>query len=459
MSAPATAVPPPPEVAVSTTGLDAGSCEPVAPCRTISYAIRQVAHGGTVRIAAGWYAENVTVPGDLAVNLVGAGMDATVLNGRQSGTVVTADGAGALGLADLTIVNGSGTDLSSGGGVTAYGPLTVRRVRLWHNAGDLGGGIAAFAGGDISESIIAGNTARTGGGGIFTQYGALAVRASTVSDNRVAAPGSLGGGVYAILGWLRIEDSTVVGNAVGGTGSGIATVHASLKLRHVTVAGHRTASPAVVTIGDPGGLAHDIIGSLFADNSGGDCALAYPPAVDPADQNVSADGSCGRQVPDPLIDLRPLDLDSGGTPTRALGLASTIRGGIHRADPLCDGVDQRGQPRRNGLSGGCDPGAHQSAPVPFNLLPPVVSLLSYAWEEYQVSPGNWFGGRNLVYRYQWERCTHAGECGPIAGATSTVYRVVPADSGHRLRARVTVTSPVGISQPAYSGLTDGIPWG
>lgn len=54
------------------------------------------------------------------------------------------------------------------------------------------------------------------------------------------------------------------------------------------------------------------------------CALAYPPA----------------------IDLRPLaDGDFGTTPTRALGAASTIRGGIPAGDPLCGGTDERGQTR------------------------------------------------------------------------------------------------------------------
>jgi hypothetical protein len=106
-----------PEAAVATTGVDIGSCESAAPCRTISYAIGRVGPGGTVRIAAGWYAENVIIP-DHGVNLVGAGMDVTVLNGRQRDTVVTANGAGALGVADLTIVNGVGPHLYTGGGIT-----------------------------------------------------------------------------------------------------------------------------------------------------------------------------------------------------------------------------------------------------------------------------------------------------------------------------------------------------
>jgi hypothetical protein len=450
------------EVAVALSGVDSGGCGAASdPCRSVGHAVGRVAHGGTVRVGPGWYAENVTIPAGLAVTVAGAGMDATVLNGRQLGTVVDSWDGATLGLVDRSIVNGIGDGVFHGGGVTSTGPLTVRRVRLWHNAGGAGGGIAAYGVTRVSESVIAGNTSRSSGGGIFSLHSILTVEKSAISDNDADA---MGGGVYALFAAARIEDSTIAGNSAGGPGSGIIVVQGGLWLRHSTVAGNRGPDAAVVTTGEPA-HPHDITGSLFADNTGGDCAPAYPPAIEPDDHNVSADGSCGRPVPDTDIDLQPLaNGDFGTTPTRALGAASTIRGGIPAGDPLCEGTDQRGQTRRGVLYGGCDPGAYQSAPVPFHSTPPVLSGLDDPIVIFlsvgTATAGTWLFQRNLVYAFGWERCRYDEPvCVPIPGATARTYRVTDADAGHRLRVRVTATSAAGISQPAYSAISSAVSYG
>ncbi|MBQ1049097.1 hypothetical protein KBX50_11570 [Micromonospora sp. C51] len=448
------------EVAVALTGTDSAECGiPAVHCRTVSHAVGRVTSGGTVRIGPGWYDENVIIPDGLAVSLIGAGMDITVLNGHQRATVVNSWDGGALEVADLSIVNGVGAGALDGGGITSAGSLTVRQVRLWHNAGEVGGGIAAYATTKVSGSIISGNSARSGGGGIFSRFHGLTLERSTVGGNRAVA----GGGIYAAFSATRITDSTITDNTAGTGASGILVAHGDLRLRHTTVAGNQGPA-ALVTSGDPN-HAHDITASLFTGNAGGDCVLIHSPVIDLADHNVSADGSCGRQVAAVDIDLRPVaELAPGTTPTHALGVASTIRGSIPAGDPLCDGTDQHGQHRRSSLAGGCDPGAYQSAPVPFNAIPPQLSGLESPIDPYgswgSATPGVWPFQRNLVYAFQWQRCHHSEPvCVSIPDAAGRTYRVTEADAGSRLRVRVVATSATGISQPAYSAITEPIGYG
>jgi hypothetical protein len=55
-----------------------------------------------------------------------------------------------------------------------------------------------------------------------------------------------------------------------------------------------------------------------------------------------------------------------------------------------------------------------------------------------------------MYGYAWSRCNPNGRvCAPIAGATSSTYKVTAADSGHALVAIVTATAGT-TAQPAYS---------
>ncbi|GIJ30939.1 hypothetical protein SAMN05216284_10390 [Micromonospora sediminimaris] len=449
------------EVAVTLSGTDSAECgASAAPCRTVSHAVGRVASGGTVRIGPGWYDENIIVPDGLAVSLIGAGMDVTVLNGRQRATVVDSWDGGALEVADLSIVNGVGEGALDGGGITSAAPLTVRQVRLWHNAGEVGGGIAAYATTKVSGSIISGNSARSGGGGIFSRFHGLTLERSTVGGNRAAVAG---GGIYAIFSATRITDSTITGNMAGTSASGVLVAHGDVRLRHTTVAGNQGPA-ALVTSGDPK-HAHDITASLFTGNAGGDCVLMHSPAIDLANHNVSADGSCGRQVAAVDIDLRPVaELATGTTPIHLLGVASTIRGSIPAGDPLCDGTDQHGQNRRSSLAGGCDPGAYQSAPVPFNAIPPQLGGLDSPIDPYgsvgSATPGVWPFQRNLVYAFQWQRCHHSEPvCVSIPDAVGRTYRVTEADAGSRLRVRVVATSATGISQPAYSAITEPIGYG
>jgi hypothetical protein len=69
---------------VSTTGTDNPTCDASNPCRHIQYAVGIAQPGDTIRIAAGTYVEQVTVPKSLT--FIGAGIDTTIIKGPDSKT-------------------------------------------------------------------------------------------------------------------------------------------------------------------------------------------------------------------------------------------------------------------------------------------------------------------------------------------------------------------------------------
>jgi parallel beta helix pectate lyase-like protein/uncharacterized protein DUF1565 len=74
---------------VATTGTDNATCDSSNPCRTVQNAVNIAAPGDTIRIAAGTYTEQVTVPKSL--NFIGAGIDQSVIKGPD---VKSLDGFG-----------------------------------------------------------------------------------------------------------------------------------------------------------------------------------------------------------------------------------------------------------------------------------------------------------------------------------------------------------------------------
>lgn len=99
----------------------------------------------------------------------------------------------------------------------------------------------------------------------------------------------------------------------------------------------------------------------------------------------------------------------------------------------------------------------QASAAPSNTSLPSISGSARDGSLLYASHGSWTGNPTS-YAYQWLRCdAQAGNCGPIAGATSDHYTVQTADVGSRLRVQVTATNssgsgvavsrPTGIVQP------------
>jgi parallel beta-helix repeat protein len=88
---------------VSTAGTDAGDCT-ASPCRTIGYAVGQANAGDTVAVAAGTYAESVTVTKQLALLGDAATVDAA---GHLNGIVISGTESAGTSVRGFTIVNAS----------------------------------------------------------------------------------------------------------------------------------------------------------------------------------------------------------------------------------------------------------------------------------------------------------------------------------------------------------------
>ncbi|MCZ7590376.1 MAG: discoidin domain-containing protein [Gaiella sp.] len=92
-----------------------------------------------------------------------------------------------------------------------------------------------------------------------------------------------------------------------------------------------------------------------------------------------------------------------------------------------------------------------SAPVLVAL--PAIQGPTVAGSSLTSTAGTWTGSPTS-YAYTWLRCDAAGSaCAPIAGATAQTYRLVSADVGRTLRARVTASNAAG-SGTATSARTD-----
>jgi len=201
---------------------------------------------------------NWTVNND--VTIVGGTPGAT-LNGNATGTVLT---------------------------VTAPVTLTVRNLRITNGAGADGGGIDdEFCGStvNLSNALVTGNTASSGGGGVFVDCATLNVTASTISNNTAPDGGGIfgvddatvnvtnssvtgntaseGGGVF-LLGFelLNLTGATVSRNSAGFAGGGIFGVEAAFLNGTASTISSNSAGSAAVAEGEPldaagGGIAAD----------------------------------------------------------------------------------------------------------------------------------------------------------------------------------------------------------
>ena len=61
-------------------------------------------------------------------------------------------------------------------------------------------------------------------------------------------------------------------------------------------------------------------------------------------------------------------------------------------------------------------------------------------------PGAWTGTEPIAFSYQWERCSAAGTCGSIDGATAPTYTLSPSDIGFSIRIDVVASNGGGAAE-------------
>ncbi len=264
-------------------------------------------------------------------------------------------------LAPMKII-GAGADatvLASAGGdrhfeVFASGVL-IEGVRLFGGEQTAGGAIFNHGGLTLRSSQLTGNTARAGGGGIFSD-GTLLIERSTIGPENVAEAGDGGGILNA--GSLTIDTSTIAENRIlrgdgpQGSGGGVASSAPSAQIRSSTIARNRTA--------DQGGglfgifaLSSSIISNNDEGESDDDCSGATINATD-AGNFIQDAGGCT------IVGAVHIDVDLVlGALQNNGGRLDTIewaRNTVGLDAGVCtSATDERGFPRP--IFGGCDPGA------------------------------------------------------------------------------------------------------
>ena len=111
-----------------------------------------------------------------------------------------------------------------------------------------------------NQSLIKANVAQGSGGGIFTINGSLAIKDSTVKDNRADADAFGGGGIYQCVGAVTIQESRVLDNQAKNIGGGIRSeCDGTLTIEESLFSGNRT--------GDNGGAIYYDGSSLIINSS------------------------------------------------------------------------------------------------------------------------------------------------------------------------------------------------
>jgi CSLREA domain-containing protein len=272
---------------------------------------------------------------------------------------------GALTLKDVTVSDSFG---SAGGGIDSFGSLTMEHSAVLSNtAYNFGGGVSIEKGGTaaISDSTIASNHTRYGGGGLYNE-GSVALIRSTVEANTSS---------FAAVenhGELLIANSTI-------------TLNRATSAAGIFNAGKLVAINSTIS----GNIADERAGGLVADGDETIVNTILAGNVAPTDPEVqdSIESTTASLVGLPAGVTLSQILDPGGPgmnggPTRTIALVSTPsnpaidtgHAGTCRAPPI-SGVDQRGVARPKGA---CDIGAYEAVTATITSPPTDVSMAAMA---------------------------------------------------------------------------------
>jgi CSLREA domain-containing protein len=291
-------------VNTTTDAVDAGGCSG-GPCTLRDAVLAANAAGGssTITLPAGTY--NLTISpsgnddastGDLnvtaAITINGAGSSTTIIDGGATSTTVTdrvfrVESTGSLNLSGATIqhghpAGGNGT-LSEGGGILAFGPLTLTDASVSNNFVETPGDELNAAGAGISQEQP------TGAGSANVS---LSLTRVSVSNNTVnAASAVIGGGGGLLLAGgsaspANITDSVISGNTAAGPGGAIYdngfSTPGAITITNTMISSNRAALPpgldssnhayggGIATDNDPQvTLTNDTLSGNAADQSGG----------------------------------------------------------------------------------------------------------------------------------------------------------------------------------------------
>ena len=131
---------------------------------------------------------------------------------------------------------------------------------------------------------------------------------------------------------------------------------------------------------------------------------------------------------------------SQARPRRPTSLTAADVGATIRVEEIASNTHPSPSPAISAPTGVVEP-ATTPPTRPSNDSPPVISGTTAAGQTLSGSTGAWSGTPPISLSYQWERC--AGSCSPIAGATSSSYRLTHTDVGTEVALAVTASNSAG----------------
>ena len=134
---------------------------------------------------------------------------------------------------------------------------------------------------------------------------------------------------------------------------------------------------------------------------------------------------------------------TGATSVEDVGGSGSLTGAFCVSAGECIAVDS---------AGGGYLGIGPVPSAPGTLAPPRISGTLREGKTLREIHGRW-SSAPTSYTYQWERCTRARSCRPIAGAGQQSYRLVAADVGHLLRLTEQAADAGGFGPTVLSAAT------
>ena len=355
-----------------------------APGDTISFSVT-----GTITLAS-----PITISTSLTIN--GPGAANLAISGDGAVQIFVISPGSTVAISGVTIEKGVSS--GAGGGIFNSGTLTLSGVTVFDNSAFVGAGIFNQGSLSIENSIITGNVADNGGGGIYNDWhtpSILIVTNSTLSGN--SANGAGGGGIYNGSS-LTVKNTTFSTNSAyygGGISNqcGLRTTvtNSTFFQNHSGLGGGGISNfgyGGVLTVtnatfwgnsGNEGGAIQSSSGTAAIKNtllSQSYQAQGFPAAscygtISSQGYNLSDDSSCQLSATGDLSStpagIDPNGLQNNGGPTQTVALLSTSA--AVDAIPLsyCTdtngnpiATDQRGITRPQGSA--CDMGAFELMP-------------------------------------------------------------------------------------------------
>ncbi len=366
--------------ATAISGPDTITFDPVffGSAKTITLTTGEIPITGNDNLTISGPAANVTIDGNAAGRIfnITTGFTSVVLeglaltNGKVSGTL----SGGAILLnssfANLTLQDCSITNsiASSGGAISAIGPVIIRRSTLAANSAKTGGAISVdvglFGGAlTIEDSTLSGNTSTAGSGGaIFfdVDNSPLSITNSTLSGNSASGSGGAVGLVLVNSSSVAVfKNSTITANSAGANGGGIARLNGigAVSLSSTIVSGNVNANTPDLSF-------------TSATNVSGNNNLVG--VIDAGNFTLTGTGNLVGIKSSPLnAKLGALTNNGGPTLTHALLVGSLAINAGNNVAGLAN--DQRGAGFARNVNGSADIGAFELQAAPPRVLDGIIN--------------------------------------------------------------------------------------